>query len=133
MQHTTIELIALKRLGESCVFPDLRKLAADIAAGAEASFDIRHHSKTQLQIIFNLNEFRLDAGCAVASFKTQAQTTPVFLESGQQQRHYFKLSKTQGEAELKQYLKAVLANIEQLVGAPFQQTRFKAFGLINFI
>lgn len=133
MPDKTIELIALKRLGETSLIQDSKKLIEDIAAGAEATFDIRHHSKTQLQIIFNLNDFRGDAGCKIEGFKTQAHSSPIFLFGGTEEQHCFKLSKSQGEAELKEYLKAVIGHIEQLTGTPFKQTHFKAFGLINFI
>ena len=98
----------------SYAFASVKKLVEDIRETGKADILIRHNTKTSLSITISSTKDAgqsfhigyIPAGAEKLKFHT-ATTTGIF-DNVPHTRHYFKLSKTQGLPELKEYLSLIL-------------------------
>lgn len=98
----------------SYAFASVQKLVEDIRETGKADILVRHNTKTSLSVTISSTK---DAGqsfhvgyipAGAEKFKFHAATTTGIFDNVPRTRHYFKLSKTQGLAQLKEYLSLVL-------------------------
>lgn len=95
-------------------FASVKKLVEDIRETGKADILVRHNTKTSLSITVSSTK---DAGqsfhvgyipVGAEKFKFHAATTTGIFDNVPRTRHYFKLTRTQGLPELKEYLSFVL-------------------------
>lgn len=98
----------------SYAFASVKKLVEDIRETGKADILVKHNTKTSLSITISSTK---DAGqsfhigyipAGAEKFKFHTTTTTGIFDNVPHTRHYFKLSKTQGLPELKEYLALVL-------------------------
>lgn len=92
----------------------VKKLVEDIRETGKVDILVMHHTKTSLSITISSTE---DAGqcfrigyipTGAEKYKFHAATTTGIFDNISRTRHYFKLTRTQGLPELKEYLSIVL-------------------------
>ena len=98
----------------SYAFASVKKLVEDIRETGKADILVRHNTKTSLSITISSTK---DAGqsfhigyipAGAEKYKFHAATTTGIFDNVPRTRHYFKLTRTQGLPELKEYLSFVL-------------------------
>lgn len=98
------------------VFASVKNLVKGIRETGTADFVVRHHSKTTLDIEIsypggedNFKVAHIPPGAE--KFKFQKRTIRSIFDGSSHILHHFKLTKTQGFPELKEYLSVVLDNL----------------------
>lgn len=98
----------------SYAFASVKKLVEDIRETGKVDIVVMHNTKTSLAVTISSTK---DAGqsfyvsyipAGAEKFKFHTATTTGIFDNVPRTRHYFKLSKTQGLAQLKEYLSLVL-------------------------
>ena len=102
----------------SYAFASVAKLIQDIKETGKVDFVVRHATKTSLDIEISCPKDGGRHNFAVAyipegaeKFKFHEKVIRGVFDSKPRTRHYFKLTKTQGLAELKEYLAIVLERL----------------------
>lgn len=93
----------------------LNDLKEAILAGKEVAFDLDANTVTQLSTRLFCDRINLRVGLKVEGFST--------VDRGAN-NHLFKLSKKQGAEQYKEYLKGVIAQLEELLEVKFKQEKF---------